>query len=258
MVTLHGCERFRCTTWEESWIKRGLKKITPKESVDLYRSGLWSQPHPYHSQFLVAKFPQDWIWEAATCQSGACAVLHITSPTFCSLNCGTKILNCVWPTKDWFGKEKERNQRGNVLSWWLVYTVKILPPSLSLTIRNSLPSPGPASPFQRTNETARAPCTQVAQGLLHNSKTCLYGKLLIQICHNRPGRSRTIRNMSAHLAYIQYYDHWMWQLQSLGKSETQSIILSFLKNTTCPFFCSSLNWLIWYVFSRILENGLTW
>lgn len=131
------------------------------------------------------------------------AILHFMSPTFCSLNWGTKILQCVWPTKDWFGKEKERNWRGNILSLWLVvsvYSKNISNLFLSLTVRTSLPSPGPSSPFQRTNETSKAPWTHVAWGLLHHSKTCLYGTLLIQICHNRLGRSRTIRNMSAHLA----------------------------------------------------------
>lgn len=56
MVTLHGCERFRCTTGEESGSKRYLKKVTPKESVDPHRSGLWSQPCPYHSNFWLPGF----------------------------------------------------------------------------------------------------------------------------------------------------------------------------------------------------------
>lgn len=75
-----------------------------------------ASPSPLQS--LVAGFLQNWIWEAETCQSGSCAmaVWQLTSPTFCSLNWGTKILNCVWHTKEWFGREREKPERECIVS----------------------------------------------------------------------------------------------------------------------------------------------
>ena len=124
---------------------------------------------------------------------------HISHILFSELRNQNTQLCVTYKRLVWRG-ERKKSERECIVLVVSLYSKNITTLFLSPTIRNSLPSPGCASPFQRTNETARAPCTQVARGLLHNSKTCLYGKLLIQICHNRPGRSRTIRNMSAHLA----------------------------------------------------------
>lgn len=201
-VTLLGCERFRCTTGEKSGIKRYLKKITPKESVDPHRSGLWSQPCPYHSNFWLPSFHKTEFGKQRLVSQALCngyITLHVSHILLSELRNQNTTLCVTYKRLVWRG-ERKKLEREYIVSVVSLYSKNISNLFLSLTVRISLPSPGPASPFPRTNETSKAPWTHVARGLLHHSKTCLYGKLLIQICHNRLGRSRTIRNMSAHLA----------------------------------------------------------
>lgn len=202
MVTLHGWKRFRYMTGE-SQIKRCLKKVTPKESVDPRKSGLSSQPPP-HTPILSCQVSATLNLEKQRPSLRLLCNGHITPqfPHILFSELFTKMLQCMWHTKEWFGGEKERNRRGSVLSLWLVYVVKILGcsfcPSLS---EPPCPAPVPSVHFREVTGLREPHDTQVAPGLAPQpyfpSQETPNSDLSQQAW-----QVRTVRNGSAHLGCV--------------------------------------------------------